>query len=203
MAAVTFAEDPDLCAEPALAHTKLSVSTHWAGYFIAALAGDPCSGHYRRRPRRTMPEASAPDMPRLGCGPQRFRHRLHVGESHRDQPAGLFRGWCRSPVHGNRRSDGTPGASEEQRPWSASASVAALWAIAWAGTKPFASLLDGCAGHSSRPHTHSAFVLVLARIGHCLRRNRSSHHRGKARINAWAGSVISDRRSGCCPLTPA
>ncbi len=145
VAAVTLADDPILVLSPALAHTKLHMSSEWAGYFIAALGWGSVLG--------SLPPTSVKDN-----GAQRASRHAAVsllvlgvsvvvftmGFSTRTSlvaaivagAAGLFTGTAaQTALLGHRKKTGAGVATV--------ASVAALWAIAWAGTKPFASLLDG------------------------------------------------------------
>jgi MFS family permease len=145
VAAVTLADDPILVLSPALAHAKLHMSSAWAGYFIAALGWGSVLG--------SLPPTSSKDN-----GAQRASRRAAVsllflgvsvvlftigfsvqfslGAAIVAGAAGLFTGTAaQTALLRHQKKTGAGVATV--------ASVAALWAIAWAGTKPFASFLDG------------------------------------------------------------
>ncbi len=143
VAAVTLADDPILVLSPVLAHTKLHISGEWAGYFIAALGWGSVFGSL---PPTSGRDANARPASRraafcllvlgisvivfaMGFSPQASLIAAVVAGA-----AALFTGAAaQTALLRHHQKLAVP----------ATASVAALWAIAWAGTKPFASLLDG------------------------------------------------------------
>ena len=145
VAAVTLAEDPITVLSPALAHTELHVSNDWAGYFIAALGWGSVLG--------SLPPTSA----RNDGGRRASRYAalslLVLGGS----VVAFTRGFSPLATLAAAIAAGTAGLCtgtaaqtallSHQMKTTASlataASITGLWAIAWAGTKPFASLLDG------------------------------------------------------------
>ena len=143
VAAVTLADDPILVLSPALAHARLHISGEWAGYFIAALgwgsvAGSlpPSSGRdsdMRRSSRRAalclLVLSVSVIVFAVGFSPQ-----ASVIAAVSAGAAALFTGAAAQTSLLKH---------DKGKAVTATAGVAALWAIAWAGTKPFASLLDG------------------------------------------------------------
>jgi predicted MFS family arabinose efflux permease len=160
VAAVTLADDPIQVMSPALAHTKLQISGHWTGYFIAALGWGsvlaslpPTSGKYDGARRAS--QHAAYGLVILSISVFVFTMGISAQASllaaFTAGAAGLYTGAAAQTallLHQKEKAVVTV------------ASVAALWAIAWAGTKPFASLLDGwLATHIGL--THTALILVL------------------------------------------
>lgn len=143
VAAVTLADDPILVLSPALAHAKLHISGEWAGYFIAALGWGsvigslpPTSGRatdFRQSSRRAalclLVLGVSVIIFAMGFSPQASLLAAVTAGA-----AALFTGAAAQTALLRHHQDMT---------LAATAGVAALWAIAWAGTKPFASLLDG------------------------------------------------------------
>ena len=144
VAAVTLADDPILVLSPALAHNSLHLSTYWSSYFIAALGWGAVLGSL---PPTSTGHDSAQRASRyaaywllvlatsvivfaMGLSPEISLVAAIVAGA-----AGLFTGTAaQAALLGHQRSTGAS--------VSSMASVGALWAIAWVGTKPFASLLD-------------------------------------------------------------
>ncbi len=170
VAAVTLADDPILVLSPAVAHARLHMSSEWAGYFIAALGWGSVLG--------SLPPTSSKDN-----GAQRACRRaavslLFLGVSVVvftmgfsilasliaaivAGAAGLLTGT--SAQAALLRQQATTGAAV-----ATVTSVAALWAIAWAGTKPFASLLDGwLASHIGIVPTSIALAAPAMTIALC------------------------------------
>ena len=150
--AVTFAEDPIFVLSPTLTHTALQVSTHWTGYFIAALGWGCVVGSLPPTSKKDNAR-QPPGMPRLGWCCSDFSHRLHVGNLSRDQPASVFCGWCRWLVYGNGRSDGSLGASEEEGGCQRGERRRAM-GHRLGGHQAVCILAGRRARHSYRPRTH-------------------------------------------------
>ena len=139
VAAVTLADDPVLVLSPSLTHTTLHVSSGWAGYFIAALGGGavlgslfPITGRRSVGPSQTSRRA-AWSLLALSLSVVVFTAGVSTWvtffAAFTAGTAALLTGAAAQRVIVGRRK--------------AAMSVAGLWAIAWAGTKPMASLLDG------------------------------------------------------------
>ena len=188
VAAVTLADDPIFVQSPALAHTKLQISTHWAGYFIAALGWGSVLG--------SIPLTSKKDNAKRACKraaiglvilsmsvlifTRGFSPLISLLAAFVAGAAGLYTGTAaQAALLRNQKNMGV----------ASVASVAALWAIAWAGPKPFASLLDG-ALVTHLGLTHSAFVLVLPALAIACG-EIVIPSLWKKRINAWAAHIIS------------
>ena len=145
VAAVTLADDPILVLSPALAHTRLHLPSDWAGYFIAALGWGSVLGSLPPTSTRVHNPQSATrraaiSLLVLGLSVVVFALGLWTPASLvaaiAAGAAGLFTGSAAQTALLRHQTN-------ESANLASVASVAALWAIAWAGTKPFASLLDG------------------------------------------------------------
>ena len=169
VATVTLADDPILVLSPALA-VKLHLSNAWTGYFIAALGWGSVLGSLPPTSTRDNGMASASrraaiSLLILGLSVALFalgfRSQVSLLAACAAGAAGLFAGTAAQAAllqhHQNERSS-----------IPTIASVAALWAIAWAGTKPFASLLDGMlASHLGIQITGIALALPAIIIALC------------------------------------
>jgi len=163
VAAVTLADDPILVLSPALAHAKLHISGEWAGYFIAALGWGsvigslpPTSG--RAADVRQSSRRATLSLLVLGISviifAMGFSPEASLLAAVTAGAAALFTGAAAQTALLRHHRDMAIAAR------SSVVSVAALWAIAWAGTKPFASLLDGwLAVHIGIVPTSIALVL--------------------------------------------
>lgn len=153
VAAVTFADDPVLVLGPALAH-RMGMSSDWAGYFLSALgcgtiagsfrpAADPVAGGpspaSRRAARSLLLVAAMVAVFALGLSPWLSLLAAFL--------AGAF---------ALRTGAATQAQLVRQQPARAAA-VMGLWAIAWAGSKPLASLIDGWLAGS-----HGLWVAAVA-----------------------------------------
>ena len=188
VAAVTFADDPIFVQSPTLAHAKLQISTRWAGYFIAALGWGSVLGSL---PLTSKKDNAKRASKRAAIGlvilslsvlifTTGFSPLISLLAALSAGAAGLYTGTAAQTALLRH---------QKNLAMVSVASVAALWAIAWAGTKPFASLLDGLlATHLGL--TWSAFILVLPALAIALGEIviPSSWKKG---INAGAGWVIS------------
>jgi predicted MFS family arabinose efflux permease len=157
IAAVTLAEDPVLVLGPTVAHHVLNVASAWAAYFLSALGLGTIFGSLvptapvRYLQRRAHSHAAAVTLLVLGVAmivfvvsPFRWLTIVAVVTA---GAAGLLTGsTAQSLLLKTVESD-------------QATSVMALWAIAWAGSKPFASLVDGWLATSHGIHLGS-FVLA-------------------------------------------
>ena len=140
VAAVTIADDPILVLGPTLAHRILGVSNDWAGYFLAALGcGTVLASFFPRNPTARPGSSAGTRRAALSLLALSVFMVLFV--------AGLSPAVSLVAACGAGMAALTTGAATQvllirQSPGQA-ASVMALWAIAWAGTKPIASLTDG------------------------------------------------------------
>lgn len=199
VAAVTFADDPIFVQSPTLAHVKLQISTRWAGYFIAALGWGSVLGSVpltaKKDDAKRASKRAAIGLVILSASvlifTKGFSPLISLLAAGAAGAAGLYTGTAAQTALLRH---------QKNMAVVSVASVAALWVIAWAGTKPFASLLDGVlATHLGL--THSAFILVLPALAiACGEIVIPSSW--KKRINAWAGRVISSLRIGL-PSPPA
>jgi predicted MFS family arabinose efflux permease len=140
VAAVTFADDPVLVLGPALAGHAFGTSNNWAGYFISALGLGTVLGSLRpasysraRDPAGTA-RRTAISLLVLAAAIVVFIGGVSPWVS---LLAALAAG-----VAALRTGAITQAQLVRHRP-EHSHSMMALWAIAWAGTKPLASLCDG------------------------------------------------------------
>ena len=133
VAAVTIADDPVQVLGPALAN-HLGVSQGWSGWFIAALGAGSVLGSLR--PSRHLPSLrlAATALAALGVCMVVFISTPLVWVSF---GAALCAGATCLLANSMTRTllSQTAGANQ--------ASVMAVWAIAWAGSKPLASITDG------------------------------------------------------------
>ncbi len=134
VAAVTVADDPVLVLGPALAN-HLGVSASWSGWFIAALGGGSVLGSLRRSKHLPSLRLAATALALLaGCmiffvmAPAVW---LSVAAAF---GAGIT---CLVANSATRTLLSKSAGPERMAP------VMAVWAIAWAGSKPLASLTDG------------------------------------------------------------
>jgi predicted MFS family arabinose efflux permease len=179
VAAVTFADDPILILGPALAR-HLGAPTDWVGYFLSALGCGTVLGSLwptrdpeAWRPSRTARWAAGPLVALVVCVAI-----FIAGLSEWISLAAAFLAGAAA----FRTSAVTQTQLVRERPANA-ASVMALWAIAWAGTKPLASLTDGWVANSHGLAWAVAVVagpaLALGLMELCL------PGQWKARIKGW------------------
>jgi MFS family permease len=133
VAAVTIADDPVQVLGPALAN-HLGVSPSWSGWFIAALGAGSVLGSLR--PSRHLPSLrlAATVLAALGACMIVFVSTPWVWVSF---GAALAAGITCLLANSMTRTLLSCAAGVNQ------ASVMAVWAIAWAGSKPLASITDG------------------------------------------------------------
>jgi MFS family permease len=134
VAAVTVADDPVLVLGPALAN-HLGVSASWSGWFIAALGGGSVFGSLRRSKHLPSLRLAATALALLGgCMIFFVMAPLAWLSVVAALGAGLF---CLIANSATRTLLSKSAGPEHMAP------VMAVWAIAWAGSKPLASLTDG------------------------------------------------------------
>jgi Transmembrane secretion effector len=134
VAAVTVADDPVLVLGPALAN-HLGVSTSWSGWFIAALGGGAVLGSLRRSKHRPSLRLAATALALLGgCMILFVMAPLAWLSAVAALGAGIT---CLIANSATRTLISKHAGSARMAP------VMAVWAIAWAGSKPVASLTDG------------------------------------------------------------
>jgi predicted MFS family arabinose efflux permease len=133
VAAVTVADDPVQVLGPALT-SRLGVSQSWSGWFIAALGAGSVVGSLRRPRHLPSLRLAATVLAGLGVCMVVFIATPFVWVS---VTAALAAGVTCLLANSMTRTllSQTAGANQ--------ASVMAVWAIAWAGSKPVASLADG------------------------------------------------------------
>jgi MFS family permease len=133
VAAVTVVDDPVQVLGPALA-SNLGVSQSWSGWFIAALGAGSVVGSLRRPRHVPRLRLAATVLAALGVCMIAFVATPYVWVTF---TAALAAGVTCLLANSMTRTllSQTAGANQ--------ASVMAVWAIAWAGSKPLASLTDG------------------------------------------------------------
>jgi predicted MFS family arabinose efflux permease len=133
VAAVTVADDPVQVLGPALAH-HFEVSPNWSGWFIAALGAGSVVGSLRRPRHLASLRQAATALAALGVCMIVFVATSFVWVS---VTAAFAAGITCLLANSMTRT------LLSQRAGANQASVMAVWAIAWAGSKPLASLTDG------------------------------------------------------------
>jgi hypothetical protein len=133
VAAVTIADDPVQVLGPALASHQ-GVSPNWSGWFIAALGAGGVIGSLRRPQHLATLRLAATSLGALGVCMIIFVSTPWVWVSF---VAALAAGVICLLANSMTRALLSQTAGINQ------ASVMAVWAIAWAGSKPLASVTDG------------------------------------------------------------
>ena len=136
VAAVTVADDPILVLGPTIAH-HLGASPSWAGWFIAALGAGNVLGSLRRAHHMPTLSLAASALAALGICMVLFVATSSIWVSF---AAAVGAGVTCLLANSMTRTllSHTAGPARV-------APVMAVWAIAWAGSKPLASLADGSA----------------------------------------------------------
>jgi predicted MFS family arabinose efflux permease len=134
VAAVTVADDPILVLGPALT-SRMHVPMSWSGWFIAALGAGSVIGSLRPSKHRPSPRLAATALALLGGCMILFVTTPWMLVS---IAAALGAGMSGLVANVATRTLLSRAAGPERV-----AAVMAVWAIAWAGSKPFASLADG------------------------------------------------------------
>jgi len=139
VAAVTVADDPILVLGPALAK-HLHASPDWSGWFIASLGFGTVLGSFRRSKHEPTMRLAATALAALALFMMLF---VHAPTMWMGVIAAVGAGASCLIANSVTRA-----ALAEHAGPAHSAAVMAVWAIAWAGSKPFASLIDGALGNS-------------------------------------------------------
>ena len=139
VAAVTIADDPILVLGPALAK-QLHASAAWSSWFISAFGAGTVLGSFRRSKHCPTLRLAATALATLALFMLLFVHAPTIWFG---AIAALAAGASCLVANSITRA-----ALAEHAGMEHSAAVMAVWAIAWAGSKPFASLIDGALGSS-------------------------------------------------------
>ncbi|HEX4830594.1 MAG TPA: MFS transporter [Trebonia sp.] len=134
VAAVTIADDPVLVLGPAIAH-RMGYSPSWSGWFIAALGAGTVLGSLRRSRHLPSLRLAATALALLGGCMVTFVMTPWIEMS---IIAAIGAGVSCLVANAATRTLLSRAAGPDRQ-----AAVMAIWAIAWAGSKPFASLMDG------------------------------------------------------------
>jgi MFS family permease len=137
VAAVTVADDPILVLGPALAK-QLHAAPAWSGWFIAALGAGTVVSSFRPSKHQPTMRLAATALAALALFMLLFVHAPTIWFG---ALAALGAG-----VSCLIANSVTRAALAEHVGPEKTAAVMAVWAIAWAGSKPFASLIDGALG---------------------------------------------------------
>ncbi len=151
VAAVTIADDPILVLGPALAK-QLHVPATWSGWFIAALGAGTVVGSFRGSKHQPTLRLAATALAALAIFMLLFVHAQTMWVA---TLAALGAGASCLIANSVTRA-----ALAEHAGPRKTAAVMAVWAIAWAGSKPFASLVDGALGTWIGPQW-TGFLLAL------------------------------------------
>jgi MFS family permease len=167
VAAVTFADDPILVLGPALAR-QLDASSSWAGYFLSALGLGTILGSLRIGAKRRaskhkfrQPTATSDRSRRAARSLLLLVVCMFIFASGISTWVSLLAAFGAGVA---ALRTGAVTQTQLVRQPAHTASVMALWAIAWAGTKPLASLTDGWVASSHGLLAAVAVVGVLALI---------------------------------------
>ena len=155
VAAVTVADDPILVLGPALAK-QLHASPAWSGWFIAALGAGTVLSSFRRVQAPAHDAAGGDGASRAGSFMLLFVHAPTIWFA---ALAALGAGASCLIANSVTRAALAEHVGPEK-----TAAVMAVWAIAWAGSKPFASLIDGTLGSRIGPQWTGLFLATPAFI---------------------------------------
>lgn len=150
VAAVTIAADPVLVLGPALARS-FHVSGDWAGYFLAALGVGTVMGSLVPLPKPTLLRHAAYPLALLGVAVIVFSLGISPEVC---LLAALVAGFACLLTGAFTQTLLLAFAGLDR------AAVMAVWAVAWAGSKPLASLADGFLATVSNVHA-AGYVLAL------------------------------------------
>jgi predicted MFS family arabinose efflux permease len=140
VAAVTLADDPVLILGPALARQLPGAGPDWAGYFLSALGCGTVFGSLRPTARQ-QPRGASHSSRRAAASLVFLVACIAVFAAGIATWVSLLAAFLAGAA-ALRTGAVTQTELVRQQP-EQTASVMALWAIAWAGTKPLASLTDG------------------------------------------------------------
>jgi MFS family permease len=167
VAAVTFADDPILILGPALAR-QLNASSDWTGYFLSALGLGTILGSFRiGAKKRASKHRSWQPTPTSDRSRRAARSLLFLVACMFIFASGISTWVSLLAAFGVGVAALRTGAVTQTqlvRQPAHTASVMALWAIAWAGMKPLASLTDGWVASSHGLLAAVAVVSVLALV---------------------------------------
>lgn len=194
VAAVTLADDPILVLSPAVA-TRLHMPSASVAYLIAALGWGSVLG--------SLPPTASRDNDAQRASKRAAFWLLGLSASVLVFTAGT---WFPLNLAGAAGAGaaalftGTAAQTallrHQKKTGADVASVAALWAIAWAGTKPFASLLDGwLASHSgivvtSIALTSPAIVIALCELLLPAEAKRGINNYGARIVRRWISTAL-------------
>jgi MFS family permease len=134
VAMVTFADDPVLVLGPALAH-HVGKSDDWSGYFLAALGVGSVLGALLPRRKSQSARRAATALAFLGISMMVFATASWAWVS----IAAAFAAGVAGLVAGSAAQAMLVGLAGPER----ALRVMGLWTVAWAGSKPIASIIDG------------------------------------------------------------
>ncbi len=155
VAAVTIADDPVLVLGPSLAHQILGVSSVWPAYFLSALGLGTVVGALLPTRPPTARRAAIP-LAVLAISVVVFALGISAWLS--------FLAAVVAGVAGLLTGASAQALLLEQAGPHHATQVMALWAVAWAGTKPIASVTDGWLATCVGVHW-SAVILALPAFG--------------------------------------
>lgn len=161
VAAVTFADDPVLILGPALAHHLPGATHDFPGYFLSALGGGTILGSLR--PTMDPQQWNASRTARRAARSLLFLVLMMVLFVYSRNALLSLAAAFLAGAAALRTGAATQTGLVRQRPADA-ASVMAIWAIAWAGTKPLASLADGWVASTHGVHWAVFTVTALALV---------------------------------------
>lgn len=155
VAAVTVADDPILVLGPAIAK-HLGVPPVWSGWFIAALGAGTVAGSFRKSRHQHTLRLAATALAALALFMLLF---VFAPSMWMAIAAALGAGASCLVANSVTRT-----VLAEQAGPDRTAAVMAVWAIAWAGSKPFASLIDGLLGSTIGPQWTGMILAAPALI---------------------------------------
>ena len=167
VAAVTFADDPILVLGPALAK-QMHAPSAWSGWFIAALGAGTVLGSFRRSKHQPTLRLAATALAALAVFMLIFVQAPKIIPVSAHGPTiaiwiavGAALGAGASCLIANSVTRAVlAGLAGSEK----GGAVMAVWAIAWAGSKPVASLLDGTLGSTIGPQWTGLILAAPALI---------------------------------------
>lgn len=134
VAMVTFADDPVLVLGPALAH-HVGKPDDWSGYFLSALGAGSVLGSFLPRRKSQSARRAATALALLGISIMAFSVAPWIWAG----VAAAFAAGVAGLVAGSAAQAMLVGLAGRDR----ALRVMGLWTVAWAGSKPIASIIDG------------------------------------------------------------
>ena len=191
VAAVTLADDPILVLGPTLAHHLPGASSDWPGFFLSALGCGTIVGSLW--PMRDPPGRTASDSSRRAALSLLMLAAAVLVFAMGISPWVSVLAAVGAGVAALRTGAIAQAQLARQYPEQAT-SLMGLWAIAWAGTKPLASVLDGWLGGTYGIRWAAvalvAVAVVVALAELLLKEERRSEIKVKAR---GSGSRLGER----------